>query len=356
MFDGSQLFDLSQVPVLSQLASIEDSITKRLFKSESAARALVLSVLSGDPLLLIGPPGTAKSRLVRLFCHLSGVLKQPPHEHGQTHGGLAPVETSPDYFEYLLTRYTEPSELFGPWDIPKLRGKKVMERVDARSIQRARVVFLDEVFNASSAILNTLLTFMNERLFHDAGKVFRVNTECIFGATNRAPETATLRAVYDRFLLRCHMASVSVDGGQHHDLSKMLDHGWRDLDREFPASVNGNLFDGLAEFRREFKNRRLLVDAHAEAYSLLADLTARARALELGQLSNRRLVKMVRIMALNRIYEGHRSKHKQGDFKTQPIRIEEFQLIPRYFLDEEADAQQMDRFERCIAAGLRDST
>ena len=145
-------------------------------------------------MLLIGPPGTVKSRLIRAFCELIGLMDESDSNNR-------------DYFEYLLTPFTEPGELFGYYDISKAT-KGTLERMDKGMIQHARVVYLDEVFNGSSAILNSILAFMNERIFHDRGERKPVALQCLFAATNRIPETPVLSAFFDRFLLRCKVENV----------------------------------------------------------------------------------------------------------------------------------------------------
>ena len=98
-----------------------------------------------------------------------------------------------------------------------------LERNVIGQMQRAEVVFLDEVFNASSAILNALLTFMNERKFHDRGVVYPTPLKMLFGATNHAPREEGLGAVYDRFLLRCRMENAPAG---HDALSRLLSAAW----------------------------------------------------------------------------------------------------------------------------------
>src|SRR5690349_19547734 len=103
-------------------------------------RLLLISTVAGEHMLLVGPPGTAKSALVRLFARLVDAR----------------------YFEYLLTRFTEPNELFGPVDIRAFREGVYTRRTETM-LPEAEIVFLDEIFKSNSAILNSLLTILNER-------------------------------------------------------------------------------------------------------------------------------------------------------------------------------------------------
>lgn len=143
---------------------------------------MCVAAVAQEPLLLVGPPGTAKSDLVIKF---KDALKIPDGE----------------YFEYLLTRFTEPSEIFGPIDIAELRNGRYLRR-DRGKLPTARLAFLDEVFKANSAILNSLLTVINERKFYQDGQPAPVKLLVLLAATNDLPENAELAALKDRFCLK----------------------------------------------------------------------------------------------------------------------------------------------------------
>ncbi len=204
------------------------------------------------------------------------------------------------YFEYLLTQFTEPSELFGYFDLARLMGPQPrLERNVTGQMQRAEVVFLDEVFNASSAILNALLTFMNERKFHDRGTVHDTPLRMLFAATNHPPREEGLGAVYDRFLLRCRMANVAAG---HGPLSELLKAAWtethshgqvkRGAFRDLPAALD-RYRDGIETLTTE---GGLKIDEASPVVARLADIVARVRLRELSEMSNRRLVKFSAIV------------------------------------------------------------
>jgi MoxR-like ATPase len=152
---------------------------------------MCVAAVAQEPLLLVGPPGTAKSDLVIKF---KDALSVPDGE----------------YFEYLLTRFTEPSEVFGPIDIAELRAGRYLRR-DHGKLPTARVVFLDEIFKANSAILNSLLTVINERKFYQDGQPVPVKLRVLFAATNELPENVELAALKDRFCLKVACRSVQDD-------------------------------------------------------------------------------------------------------------------------------------------------
>jgi MoxR-like ATPase len=141
-----------------------------------------------EPLLLVGPPGTAKSDLIVKFIDSIGI------EQGA-------------YFEYMLTKFTEPSEILGPIDLKKLKDGRFRRRTQGM-LPEAVAVFLDEIFKSNSAILNTLLTIVNERKFYQDGAPEPVQLRMLFAATNEIPEQTELLALSDRFVLKIETRPV----------------------------------------------------------------------------------------------------------------------------------------------------
>ncbi len=162
------------------------------------ALVITLALMSGEHAILIGEPGTAKSALVRRASEL----------------------LSARFFKYLLTKYTEPSELFGPLDIRGLREGHY-RRVTRGKLPEADIAFLDEIFNANSAVLNSLLSIMQERVLYDGYMELRVPLWSLIGASNRTPEEVELEALYDRFLYRHHVKPLDVEYWD-----KLLDATW----------------------------------------------------------------------------------------------------------------------------------
>jgi len=142
----------------------------------------LLALLSGEHFLLLGAPGGAKS----MFCR-----------------EITRRIDSARYFEKLLTQFTEPSEVFGPVDLQKLSDEGVYTRKSNGAMTSAHIAFVDEVFKANSAILNSFLTLINERLYHEVGsEPVKVPLLMLLGASNETPEDKSLRAFYDRFLIK----------------------------------------------------------------------------------------------------------------------------------------------------------
>src|SRR5262249_12346817 len=205
---------------LRELQEEAETLRKRINRfRESLARFFVnkqeiidlmcVAAIAQEPLLLIGPPGTAKSDLVVKFKDALGV------EQG-------------DYFEYMLTRFTEPSEIIGAIDIKELRDGKYIRRKEGQ-LPTAKLVFLDEIFKSNSAILNILLTIINEKKFYQEGRPEPVPLRVLFAATNEIPEQGELAALKDRFVLKVQSRSVAdehfqelIDAGLQAEAHKNL--------------------------------------------------------------------------------------------------------------------------------------
>ncbi|MCG3135695.1 MAG: ATPase RavA [Planctomycetes bacterium] len=158
-----------------------------LVERDVPIRLALLAALAGEHLLLLGPPGTAKSLVARRL-------------------QLALADAT--YFERLLTRFTVPEELFGPLSIKGLEQDRY-ERLTSSYLPTASIAFLDEIFKANSAILNALLMLLNEREFDNGARRERTPLVAVVGASNEVPEGPELDALFDRFLLRLHVAPVS---------------------------------------------------------------------------------------------------------------------------------------------------
>ncbi|MFP3162478.1 MAG: AAA family ATPase [Acidianus hospitalis] len=155
---------------------------------EEEAKVITLALLSKEHVVLIGEPGTAKSALARRAAELLNAK----------------------FFMYLLTKYTEPAELFGALDINALK-QGVYRRITKDRLPESEIAFLDEIFNANSAILNALLSLLNERVIYDGYNVIKVPLRTLISASNRVPDEPELEALYDRLLLRHYAKPVGEE-------------------------------------------------------------------------------------------------------------------------------------------------
>jgi len=256
------------LPTRDRLLGILTALESGLVERRPTIRLALLAALAGEHTLLVGPPGTAKSQLARRL-HLAFREAR--------------------YFERLLTRYTVPEELFGPLSISALEDDRY-ERQTAGFLPQASIAFIDEVFKANSAILNALLTLLNEREFDNGPRREPCPLISVIGATNEVPEDEVGEAFFDRFLVRLPVAPVSPQG-----FRRLLD-----LDaRQLPSSV-----EALQESDREAISRAAQkVRVTEEVAGLLGELRAWL-AKEQAYVSDRRWVKITWLLKVAAATEG----------------------------------------------------
>ena len=331
---------------LNDLAYVEQRLNERFVASEEVTRALVLSIACGEPLLLIGPPGTGKSKMIRAFCGLIDLIDEDDLS-----------KRNDGYFEYLLTPFSEPGELFGFYDISKLQSAGLV-RIEKGMMQTAKVIYLDEVFNGSSAILNSLLTFINERFFHDRGERKRVPMQCLFGATNSVRDSPELLAIYDRFVLRCSVRNIGERGtdlDRMADFGKLVTVGWRETyGTQDGQQKRSDLLEEMKKLRDEVKARtnagelRPTLDAGDDFSKQLIAQIRWARQYNLSQVSNRRLIKMLNVMLMHAMYRSVRSAGTGPILSAISLGNDELKLMGRYFLDRH-DEEMTNLMERQAA-------
>lgn len=253
-----------------RLRRIRDFLTTGLVERDVAVRLALIAALSGEHLLLVGPPGTAKSLVARRL-------------------RLALANTS--YFERLLTRFSVPEELFGPLSIKGLEEDRY-ERLTKSYLPTASIAFLDEIFKANSAILNALLTLLNEREFDNGDRRERTPLTTVVGASNELPEGEELAALFDRFLLRLHVVPVSKAGFSA--LLQLKDSAEPDVPVELRLTE-----DDLAKLKKRAGDVRV----PDEVLALLRDLREWCIA-ETIPVSDRRWRKVVKLLQTSALTNG----------------------------------------------------
>ncbi len=185
---SKSLFPVTQREHITQLI---DWMSQGVYEKEQIIAVALLCAIAGENIFLLGPPGTAKSMVAS---RLKMVFKD-----GKS-------------FDYLMSRFSIPDEIFGPISISRLKNDDKYERLTSGYLPEADVVFLDEIWKAGPSIQNTLLTVINEHIFHNGGKIMRTPMKVLIAASNELPaKDEGLEALWDRFLMRMVSNCIESD-------------------------------------------------------------------------------------------------------------------------------------------------
>lgn len=255
-----------------KLKMLHNDLNHGLVEREKTIKLALLSVLAEENLLLIGPPGTGKSLIAR---RLAECFKSNE-------------DTQDDYFEYLLTKFSTPEEVFGPLSISELKLDR-FKRNTHGYLPSVRIAFLDEIFKASSSILNALLTILNERIYHNGSNAEKVKLQALIAASNELPTgQEELNALYDRFLVRCFVDYVSEGS-----LSRLFDVS---IDAEVKGRLSYSELDTI-------KRAALGITISQPMRELIECIWLKHRELfkedRREQLSDRRLIKVLHLLRVS---------------------------------------------------------
>lgn len=247
--------------------ALSNDLNGAFLEREDEVRILLTALVAGEHAFLLGPPGTGKSALVSAFSAALG-------------DGEAP-------FEYLFTKFTDPSEVFGPTDIMALkRGRR--RRVTDNRFADCKIAFADEIFKANSAILNALLTALNERQYDNGEGREDIPLEICVGASNELPQDEALGALYDRFLFRRVVQTTKLRASKR-------------------ALLHGNLSTLEAKLTWDDVRSLRAVAANVDLAPVEGELFALLHALEAKHgitVSDRRLRKLAKALRATAALEG----------------------------------------------------
>ena len=199
-------------------------MNRGIYEKETEISLSLLAALAGESIILLGPPGVAKSMVAR----------QLKNAFRDAHS-----------FEYLMSRFSTPDEIFGPVSIQKLKSSDTYERAVDGYLPTADVVFLDEIWKAGPAIQNTLLTVINEKIFRNGNREMHLPLKLLVAASNELPAKGEgLEALWDRFVIRIESRPIKMEK----NFRAML------LGEELSLKDAGTLADGNHADSAEFPN------------------------------------------------------------------------------------------------------
>jgi len=269
-------------PLAVRLRRVAAELDAQYLGKSEVIRLLLVAIVAREHVVVIGPPGTAKSALIKSLAELLDAR----------------------YFEYLLTRFTEPNELFGPVDIQAFREGSYRRKTEGM-LPEAELVFLDEIFKSNSAILNSLLTLLNERQLATGGQLIQCPILSVFGASNEVPADESLAALYDRFLLRIRSDNLEAYHFNELLLRGIQHEAERLVGRKRASLVLGRELQSLAA---ELANRLNFSEEFLSSYK---GLIFQIRA-EGVSVSDRRIVKLLKLFAASALLDG-RERADAGD-------------------------------------------
>lgn len=244
--------------MLERFKQLLGEMNRGIYEKETEISLSLLAALAGESIILLGPPGVAKSMVARQ---------------------LKTAFRDAQSFEYLMSRFSTPDEIFGPVSIQKLKTSDTYERAVEGYLPTADVVFLDEIWKAGPAIQNTLLTVINEKIFRNGNREMHLPLKLLVAASNELPAKGEgLEALWDRFVIRIESRPIKLEKNframlleYHADFADNADFSDLKITAEEYAEwaekickigVKGEVLDAISAIRKSL--RAVNVDEAAE--------------------------------------------------------------------------------------------
>lgn len=294
-------------PLHDRIKSLRDALTEGLYEKEEAVRLALLTAIAGESIFFLGAPGCAKSMIAR---RIVNAFKTDGAD-----GGANNDVQNVQYFEYLMNQFSTPEDIFGPISLKALNGegksgKEEYKRITEKMLPEADIAFLDEIWKASPAIQNTLLTIINEKKFHNGNEIVSVPLKALLAASNELPARGRgLEALYDRFILRLPVNFIQSESTFFEMISQpsSLEFEISDETRAFQITN-----DELKEWKGKIDEVRLSAEARNVISAIRKELTAENAKLseeekkngELFEVGDRRWKKIAHILKASAFLNG----------------------------------------------------
>ncbi|WP_434502866.1 AAA family ATPase [Prevotella sp.] len=241
-----------------RMQSLINEMNKNIYEKDSEISLSLLAAIAGESIILLGPPGVAKSMVAR---RLKSAFRNARS------------------FEYLMSRFSTPDEIFGPVSISQLKNHDIYERSTDGYLPSCDVVFLDEIWKAGPAIQNSLLTVINEKLFRNGRNEIKLPLKLLVAASNELPARGEgLEALWDRFIIRIESCAIREEA----NFTLMMMGG--DDDEDFTDNEIKISNDEYAQWSKDIEQ----VDINIQAMDCIKDIRKALRTVEVDGAEERR--------------------------------------------------------------------